>query len=125
MKIDLIKEILQRIKDKKVTDAIYLYGSQAKNETHENSDVDMAILYPDFIKDPLNAKMRTELLRMDILSELNLDDDVLDLVDAELAPIALQFAIINGKLLEGNNYYHIHKFENSIMNKVERNYPEA
>ncbi|MFC1617223.1 nucleotidyltransferase domain-containing protein [Candidatus Margulisiibacteriota bacterium] len=118
---NLVTNLIKYIQKKEKTDAVYLFGSFADKTQNQDSDIDIGILFHNHIKDKLNAHNRLEGLKFDCESEFNLYNKI-DLVDLELAPTALQNSIINGKLLVENNNYHIHKFENYILSKVEEEF---
>jgi hypothetical protein len=66
----------------------------------------------------LDAHLRTQLLKQSIESELNLYDQ-LDLVDLEIAPLALQYAAISGKAVVCRDLTRMHRFENKILSMIE------
>lgn len=120
----LLKQVIRHITDRYSVDAIYLFGSQASKDSHDQSDIDLGILFRDYIKDPIDRTIRTDTLKEE-LSHMAGGRFEFDVVDAEGAPTALQHAVIQGELLEGGDNYHTHKFENAVLSKVEMEFPNV
>lgn len=80
--------------------ALWLYGSRARGDHHSGSDHDLAVAFIDWEEDPLERRLRPELLAQQWLQSLDLPDNTLSLVDIAIAPIPLGIAILaDGKLL--------------------------
>jgi len=80
--------------------ALWLYGSRARGDHHAGSDYDLAVAFTHWEKDPLERRLRPELLAQDWLRALDLPDNTFSLVDIAIAPIPLGIAILaDGKLL--------------------------
>jgi uncharacterized protein len=74
---------------------VWLYGSRAKGTARENSDYDLAVAFKSFIKDnPLEKRLRPELLALDWQQALGLHDFELSVVDINQAPIPLAYQVI-------------------------------
>lgn len=115
---DIIASICHHAK----VDAIYLYGSRAKNTTHSNSDWDIAVIFTDYESDELERLVRPQLLESAVESELKLYQKI-SIVDLEIAPIYLQMAILNhGIKYFDRNVPHVKRVEQSILSKWEKDY---
>lgn len=80
--------------------ALWLYGSRAKNTHTIDSDYDLGVAFKNYIQDPLEQRLRPELLALDWCESLNLAENKLSIVDVSLAPIPLAFEIVSyGKVL--------------------------
>ncbi len=53
-----IQRLIQLATNEIRLEAVYLFGSTAKGETHEWSDIDLAIVSPDFIGDSFEDNKR-------------------------------------------------------------------
>jgi predicted nucleotidyltransferase len=103
-------------------DAIYLYGSRAKNTVHKTSDWDIAVIFSDYETDKLERLVRPQLLEAEVESELKLYQKI-SIVDLEIAPIYLQMAILNhGIKWFDRNVPHVKRVEQSILSKWEKDY---
>ncbi len=103
-------------------DAIYLYGSRAKNTAHSNSDWDIAVIFTDYESNLLERLLRPQLLEAAVESELKLYQKI-SIVDLEIAPIYLQMSILNhGIKYFDRNVPHVKRVEQSILSKWEKDY---
>ena len=75
--------------------ALWLYGSRAKGNHRPDSDYDLAVLFTERVDDPLDRRLRPELLAMDWAKALGLSEDKLSIVDIQNAPIPLAMNIIS------------------------------
>jgi predicted nucleotidyltransferase len=84
---------------------LWLYGSQGDGTDREGSDYDLAIAFETRLKNPMEQRLRPELLTLDWQHNLELPDHVLSIVDINLAPLPLALNIIgdNTKLLLNND----------------------
>ena len=79
---------------------VWLYGSRAKGNAGPQSDWDLAVAFaPVKLADPLENRLRPELLALDWQRALGVAEGVLSVVDINLAPIPLAFAIIDANTL--------------------------
>ena len=120
MKKKLIEKLTDYLQKNAQIDAIFLYGSRAKKNARADSDIDLAVLFATYLPG-LDGLMRAQRLKQGIEETFNLYDQV-DLVDAELVPVPLQKAIIEGDKLDVKNDYHYHRFESSVVSKLEKDY---
>ncbi len=115
-------EIIQIIQEYAEIDAIYLYGSRAKQTHRENSDWDIAVLFSDYEKDVLERVSRPQFLEATLERELKAYNQI-SVVDLEDVSIYLQFSIImTGKKLFDRYVPHVKRVENSIISKWEKDY---
>lgn len=114
--------IVQIIKTHAQVDAIYLYGSRAKQTAHKNSDWDIAVLFTDYETDLSARALRPQLLEAELERELKLYNQV-SVVDIETAPMYLQYSIIMSAVKWfDSNVPHVRRVEQSILSKWEKDY---
>lgn len=78
---------------------LWLYGSRAKGNAGPLSDWDLAVAFaPVKLADPLENRLRPELLALDWQRALQLPEGKLSVVDINQAPIPLAFAIIDANM---------------------------
>ncbi len=99
-------------------DAVYVFGSTASGETHPESDLDLGILFHEHIGYSLKAHMRVQFLKQELEKQFS----KLDIIDLELAPPALQYAIIRGNQMSNRNSTRIHRLENAILSRIEETF---
>ncbi len=103
-------------------DAIYLYGSRAKNTAHQHSDWDIAVIFTDYERNELERLVRPQLLEAEVENELKLYQKI-SVVDLEIAPIYLQMSILNhGIKYFDRNVPHVKRVEQSILSIWEKDY---
>jgi predicted nucleotidyltransferase len=103
-------------------DAIYLYGSRAKQTAHENSDWDIAVIFSDYEADASARLLRPQLIEAAIERELKLYNQV-SVIDLETAPVYLQYSILMSALKWfDRNVPHVKRVEQSILSKWEKDY---
>ncbi len=112
---------IKAILDYDVIDAVYLYGSRSKEQAHDKSDWDIAILYTHFKKDILERYARPQLLEAHLQQYFKMYD-LISIVDLEIVPTPLQYNIISGKKLYDRNVPHVRKVENGIISTMELDY---
>ncbi len=99
---------------------LWLYGSRAKGTAAPESDYDLAVAFRDFAKDPLERRLRPELLAQDWQDRLELPHDQLSIVDINLAPLPLAHAVIRtGQVLQVNDRLRLIREENRITSMWE------
>lgn len=67
--------------DAKNISVLWLYGSRAKDNHRPDSDYDLAVLFTERVDDPLDRRLRPELLAMDWAKALGLAEDKLSIVN--------------------------------------------
>ena len=74
---------------------VWLYGSRAKGNAHQDSDYDLAVAFEHFIKNnPVEKRLRPECLALDWQRALKLHDFQISVVDINQAPISLAWEIL-------------------------------
>ena len=103
-------------------DAIYLYGSRAKQTAHEHSDWDIAVLFSDYETDLSSRLLRPQLLEAAIERDLKLYNQI-SVIDLETAPVYLQYSILMSAIKWfDRNVPHVRRVEQSILSKWEKDY---
>lgn len=103
--------------------ALWLYGSRARDDQHEASDYDLAVAFTDWITDPLERRLRPELLAMQWQEALQLPEGCISLVDLAICPIPLGWSILSeGKLLLDHQPQIRMTQESRIMSRWELDY---
>ena len=65
--IEIVKKYLQKVRSSGIRiEKAYLYGSYAENKHRKDSDIDIAIVSPDFTGDRFEDALRLKSLRWDI-----------------------------------------------------------
>lgn len=95
----IINRIISLAKADSDITALWLYGSRAKGNFTPESDYDLAVLFSTRISDPLDKRLRPELLAMDWQRQLNDTLAELSIIDVNQVMIPLAFNAISGKLL--------------------------
>ena len=114
--------VVQLIQAHAQVDAIYLYGSRAKQTAHKNSDWDIAVLFTDYETDLNERILRPQLLEAELERELKLYNQI-SVVDLETAPMYLQYSIITSAVKWFDaNVPHVRRVEQSILSKWEKDY---
>jgi predicted nucleotidyltransferase len=102
---------------------LWLYGSQAKGKAHKNSDIDLAVAFKVWENDPLERRLRPELLALEWLHQLNLSEGQLSVLDINQAPIPIAMSVLqSGKLLLSKNRSRQFQEQQRIMSKWEIDY---
>jgi uncharacterized protein len=103
-------------------DAIYLYGSRAKQTAHEQSDWDIAVIFSDFETDLTRRLLRPQRLEAELERELKLYNQI-SVIDLETAPVYLQYSILMSAVKWfDRNVPHVKRVEQSILSKWEKDY---
>jgi len=114
--------IVKLIQSHTEVDAIYLYGSRAKQTEHTDSDWDIAVLFTDYENDLTARALRPQLLEAELERELKLYNQI-SVVDLETAPMYLQYSIIMSAVKWFDaNVPHVRRVEQSILSKWEKDY---
>ncbi len=114
----LIKEILAYT----AIDAIYLYGSRAKQTATANSDWDIALLFTNFEDDVVTRLLRPQYLEAHLERELKAYGKV-SMVDLEIAPMYLQYSILTSAIKwYDRGVIHVRRVEQGIFSKWEKDY---
>ena len=73
---------------------LWLYGSRANHTHHSDSDYDLAIAFKTFLPDPLETRLRPEMLALLWQSALQLQENQLSIIDINHASISLASEVI-------------------------------
>ena len=118
----LSEKMIQIIHAHAQVDAIYLYGSRAKQTARENSDWDIAVIFSDYETDASARLLRPQLLEAAIERELKLYNQI-SVIDLETAPVYLQYSILMSAVKWfDRNVSHFKRVEQSILSKWEKDY---
>jgi len=99
---------------------LWLYGSRADGSYREDSDYDLAIAFSTFLKDPLETRLRPEMLALDWQSRLRLQEGALSIVDINPIPIVLAYEIIQyDRVLLCRDAKRLWREENRIYSRME------
>ena len=99
MKDSIINSIISLAQADRDITAVWLYGSRATNNFGPTSDYDLAVLFSTHIQDPLDNRLRPELLAMDWQRGIDLNNNQLSIIDVNQVMIPLAFNAISGNLL--------------------------
>jgi len=121
--MELIEQIQKLALEEDKLAALWLYGSRARGDNHATSDYDLAAGFTDWLEDPIERRLRPELLAESWIAELDLPEKALSLVDIGLAPIPLGIAILSeGKLLVDRHPQIRLTLESRILSRWELDY---
>jgi predicted nucleotidyltransferase len=97
----LCAQIIELARSNPEVKLMWLYGSRANGTAGATSDYDFAVAFDSRLESPLERRLRPELLTMDWQRAIKASDNVLSLVDINLAPLPLALNIIgdDSKLL--------------------------
>lgn len=100
----VLTQIQSLAKQNKEIEVMWLYGSLAKGTATEDSDIDLAIAFTNFIKDPLERALRAEKLAIDWTHKLKLAEHKISIVDINHIPTPLAWEIISqGHVIVGES----------------------
>ena len=103
--------------------ALWLYGSRARGEHHDASDFDLAVAFTTWLNDPLERRLRPELLALEWQQALGMSEDMLSVVDLAIAPIPLGWSILDqGRLLLDRHPQIRMRQESRILSRWEIDY---
>jgi uncharacterized protein len=73
---------------------LWLYGSRANHTHHPDSDYDLAIAFKTFLPDPLEIRLRPEMLALAWQSALQFHENQLSIIDINQVSISLASEVI-------------------------------
>jgi len=98
-------------------EVLWLYGSRARNTVNTNSDYDLAVVFKSYINDPIERRLRPELLALEWNKKLGI---ALSIIDINQVPLTLAYTVIqDNMLLYSKNEYRRMVEEQRIMSKWE------
>ena len=115
-----IKSIIQLASLDPDVEVLWLYGSRARGEASSTSDYDLAIAFTDYIDDPVERRLRPELLALSWGKTLDIPMSIIDIKQASL-PMAYTI-VQDNTVIHGNNSYPCMVEEQRIMSKWELDY---
>lgn len=102
---------------------MWLYGSRAKGSAAKHSDYDLAVAFRNFRLDPVQRRLRPELLAQSWQDALGLPDGRISLVDINLAPLPLAHVVVRtGRVLLANDRLRLVREEQRIGSMWELDY---
>lgn len=115
-----LEAIIALAKNNVDVEILWLYGSRARGNAGKNSDYDLAVAFKNYIQDPVERRLRPELLAMDWKHQLG---TVLSIVDINLVTLPLAYTIVqDNTVLYCKNHYRRMVEEQRIMSKWEIDY---
>ena len=116
-------QIIQLATENKNIEVLWLYGSYANERAHENSDIDLAVVFKTWEDNIIERRLRPELLAIQWQNQLNLKEGELSLLDMNMAPIPIAMAILkSGQLLVSKNVSRQLQEQQRIMSMWEIDY---
>ena len=98
-------------------EVLWLYGSRARNTVNTNSDYDLAVVFKSYINDPIERRLRPELLALEWNKKLGI---ALSIIDINQVPLTLAYTVVqDNMLLYSKNEYRRMVEEQRIMSKWE------
>jgi len=120
---EVSSRVLQLAKINDDISALWLYGSHAKGNSSEFSDIDLAVLFSQDEKDILTCRLRPELLALEWCQQLELAEGKLSILDIEKAAIPLAMGVLQTGVLLLNKFPDKeYRVTGSIMSKWELDY---
>lgn len=115
-----LKNLLSLAKENKDLDVVWLYGSQARDTATVHSDYDLAVAFKQYIEDPVERRLRPELLALKWQQILAID---LSIIDINQVPLELAYTVVqDNTILYSHNEYRRLVEEQRIMSKWEIDY---
>lgn len=116
----IIQKIVQLAENTPEVEVLWLYGSRARGNANNNSDYDLAIAFKTYIDDPLERRLKPELLALKWKNQLKIE---LSIIDINQVPLPLAYTVIqDNTTLYSNNEYRRMVEEQKIMSKWEIDY---
>ena len=67
-------DIIQLAKNDAEVEVLWLYGSRARNKANIDSDYDLAVAFKTYIEDPIEHRLRPEILALEWHEKINIYD---------------------------------------------------
>jgi len=115
-----IQKIIELAKNNSEVDVLWMYGSQVRDNANENSDYDLAVAFKFYIEEPVERRLRPELLALEWSQQLDITLSVVDINQA-LLPLAYTIVKDNRVLFVRNDFRRMAE-EQKIMSKWELDY---
>jgi predicted nucleotidyltransferase len=107
-------------KNNSEVEVLWLYGSQARGNANKNSDYDLAVAFKSYIEDPVDRRLRPELLSLEWNKQLDIKLSIIDINQVAL-PLAYTVLKDNTVIYVKNEYRKMTE-EQIIMSKWELDY---
>ena len=101
-------------------EVLWLYGSRARQTAQKDSDYDLAVAFKNYVNDPVERRLRPELLAIQWQNKLGIKISIIDISQASL-PMAYT-VVQDNELVYCNNHYRLMVEEQRIMSKWEIDY---
>lgn len=109
--------IIRLAKNNADVEVLWLYGSRARKKANIQSDYDLAVAFKNYIEDPVERRLRPEILALKWHKMLDIP---LSIVDINQAPLPLAYTVVlDNTLLYSKNDYRRMTEEQKIMSKWE------
>ncbi len=116
-------QIIRLVQEDENIEVLWLYGSYANGTEHENSDIDLAVVFNTWKKNIIERRLRPELLAIEWQNRLKLSEGGLSLLDMTNAPIPLAMSVLKtGCLLLSKNLSLQLQVQQRIMSTWEIDY---
>ena len=113
----VIKQIIKLAKNNSEIEVLWLYGSRARDNATINSDYDLAVAFKSYIEDPVERRLRPELLSLEWNKQLGV---AVSIVDINQAILPLAYTVVqDNTLLYSQNDFRRMTEEQKIMSKWE------
>ncbi len=117
------EQVIQLASKNRAIELLWVYGSQATGTAHENSDLDLAVIFKAWEKEVIKRRLRSELLALEWQQALNLKEGELSVLDMNIAPIPIAMNVLkSGQLLLSKNRSRQFQEQQRIMSKWEIDY---
>ena len=121
------KVVLKRLEDLAARDlaidVLWLYGSRAKGTASSGSDFDLAVAFRDMPSEPLDRRLRPELLALDWADALGLNSEQFSVADINQVSVPLAYAIVtSGQVLFVRSGLRLAREENRATSMWELDY---
>lgn len=100
----VLKQIISELRHNDAVEVAWIYGSRADKTNRVDSDYDLAVAFADFLSDPTDRRLRPEVLALELKAVTGLPDNMISVVDVNLASLSLGYSIAsNCIVLKGEN----------------------
>ncbi len=116
----VLNHIITLAKKQDDIEVLWLYGSRARKQAQSNSDFDLAVAFKTYLPDPLERRLRPELLTLNWRKTLASD---LSIIDINNVPLPLAYTVVqDNTVLYCTNTLRRMTTEQVIMSKWELDY---
>lgn len=113
----VIEQLVQLTQKNSDIDVLWLYGSRARSNNTANSDYDLAVAFKTYIDDPVERRLRPELLALQWAKLLSVE---LSIIDINIVPLPLAYTVVqDNTVIYSRNDYRKMVEEQRIMSKWE------